>query len=61
MKIKANNEQANVYTDIYILSVVTLVIDEINISDCLHFSMQNIEMTCDLDRASRWSNINVSQ
>ena len=23
--------------------------------------MQNFEMSCDLDRASRWSNVNVSQ
>ena len=33
------------------LCVVSL--DEINISGCLHFSMQNIEMSCNLDRASR--------
>ena len=46
-------------TNIYILSVVDL--DETNISGCLHFSMQNIEMYCDLDHASRWSNVNVSQ
>ena len=44
---------------IYILSVVTL--DETNISGCLHFSMQNIEMSCDLDRTSWRSNVNVSQ
>ena len=44
---------------IYILGVVAL--HESNISSCLHFSMQNIEMPSDLDRASRWSNINVSQ
>ena len=44
--------------NIYILSVVAL--DETNISGCLHFSMQNIEMPCDLDRASRRSNFNVS-
>ena len=34
---------------------------ESNISSCLHFSMQNIEMSCGLDRASKRSNINVSQ
>ena len=44
---------------IYILGVVAL--DETNISGCLHFSMQNIKLSCDLDRASRWSNFNVSQ
>ena len=38
-------------TNIYILSVVAL--DETNISGCLHFLMQNIEMSCDLDRASK--------
>ena len=45
--------------NIYILSVVAL--DETNIYGCLHFSMQNIEMSCDLDRASKRSNVNVSQ
>ena len=45
--------------NIYILSVVAL--DETNISGCFHFSMQNIEMSCDLDHASRWSNVNASQ
>ena len=44
---------------IYILSVVAL--DEANISGCLHFSMQNIEMSCDLDLVSRQSYVNVSQ
>ena len=44
---------------IYILSVVAL--DETNIPGCLHFSMQNIEMSCDLDCAFRQSNVNVSQ
>ena len=28
---------------------------------CFHFSMRNIEMSCDLDRTSRRSNANVSQ
>ena len=45
--------------NIYILGAVAL--DETNISSCLHFSMQNIEMSCDLDRASRQSNVNVRQ
>ena len=44
---------------IYILSVVAL--DETIISGSLHFSMQNIELSCDLDRTSRRRNINVSQ
>ena len=44
---------------IYILSVVAL--DEITISSCYHFWMQNIEMACDLDRTSRWSYVNVSE
>ena len=45
--------------NIYILSVVAL--GETKISVRLHFLMQNIEMSCDLDHVSRWSNINVSQ
>ena len=45
--------------NIYILSAVAL--DETNISGCLHFSILNIEISCDLDRASRRSNVNVSQ
>ena len=44
---------------IHFLSEVAL--DETNISSCLHFSMQNIEMPRDLDRAPRRSNVNVSQ
>ena len=43
----------------YILSSVAL--DETNMSGCLYFWMQNIEMACDLDHASRRSNVNVSQ
>ena len=43
---------------IYILSAVAL--NETNISSCLYFSMQNIEMSCDLDRTSGWCNLNVS-
>ena len=45
--------------NIYILSEVAL--DETNIPGCLHFSVQNIEMSCDLDRSSMWSKVNVSQ
>ena len=41
--------------NIYILSVVAL--DETNIFGCLHFSMQNIEMSCDLDHTPRWSSV----
>ena len=44
---------------IYILSVVAL--DVTNIFGCLHFSMQNIEMACDLYCTSERSNVNVSQ
>ena len=40
--------------NIYILSAVAL--DETNISSCWHFSMQNIEISCDLDCTSRLSN-----
>ena len=47
------------FHNIYILSVVAL--DETNISGCLHFSMQNIEMSFDLDCTTRRSNVNVSQ
>ena len=38
-----------------------LALDESNISSCLHFSMQNIEMSFDPDRASKQSYVNVSQ
>ena len=44
---------------IYILSVVAL--DQSDISSCLHFSKHNSEMSCDLNRAFRWSNVNISQ
>ena len=47
------------FFNIYILSIVAL--DETNISSCLYFSMQNIEMSFDLELASRQSNVNVSQ
>ena len=50
------NQRMNIYMYIYILSVDAL--DETNISGCLHFSMQNIEMSCDLDHPSWWSNVN---
>ena len=53
------NLRAKPFVYIYILSVVDL--DETIVSGCLHFSMQNIEMSCDLDHASRWSNINASR
>ena len=46
-------------TYIYILNVATL--DETIIPSCLHFSMQNIEQSRGLGRASRWSNVNVNQ
>ena len=45
--------------DIYILNVAAL--DETIIPSCLHFSMQNIEQSRGLGRASRWSNVNVNQ
>ena len=56
-----SNMQAHslLHANIYILSVVAL--DETNISSCLHFSMQYIEMSCDLDHASMRGNVNVSQ
>ena len=44
---------------IYILNVAAL--DETIIPSCLHFSMQNIEQSRGLGRASRWSNVNVNQ
>ena len=44
--------------NIHILSVVAL--HEPNFSSCLHFTMQNIEISCDLDRASRRCNVNVN-
>ena len=48
----------------FIMSVnpeVVVTFDETNISGCLHLSMQNIEMTCNIDRPSRWSNVNISK
>ena len=45
--------------NIYILNVAAL--DETIIPSCLHFSMQNIEQSRGLGRASRWSNVNVNQ
>ena len=48
-----------IYAYIYILNVATL--DETIIPSCLHFSMQNIELSRGLGRASRWSNVNVNQ
>ena len=51
--------QRSPFINIYVLSVVAL--DETNISGCLHFLMQDIEMSNDLDPASRQSNINISQ
>ena len=44
--------------NIYILNVAAL--DETIIPSCLHFSMQNIEPSRGLCRASRWSNVNVN-
>ena len=45
--------------NIYILNVAAL--DKTIIPSCLHFSMQNIEQSRGLGRASRWSNVNVNQ
>ena len=45
------------WVNIYIFSVVAL--DETLISSCLHFSMQIIEMSCDLEGSGR-SNVNIS-
>ena len=53
------NQQFYNISNIYILNVAAL--DETIIPSCLHFSMQNIEQSRGLDRASRWSNINVNQ
>ena len=47
------------FKNIYILNVAAL--DETIIPSCLHFSMQNIEQSRGLCRASRWSNVNVNQ
>ena len=44
---------------IYILNVASLY--ETIIPSCLHSSMQNIEQSLGLCRASRWSNVNVNQ
>ena len=43
---------------IYILNVASLY--ETIIPSCLHSSMQNIEQSLGLCRASRWSNVNVN-
>ena len=45
--------------NIYILIVAAL--DETIIPSCLHFSMQNIEQSRGLCRASGWNNVNVNQ
>ena len=45
--------------NIYILNVAAL--DETIIPSRLHFSMQNIEQSRGLGRASRWSNVNVNE
>ena len=45
--------------NIYILNVAAL--DETIIPSCLHFSMQNIEQSRCVGRASGWSNVNVNQ
>ena len=45
--------------NINILNVAAL--DETIIPSCLHFSMQNIEQSRVLGRASRWSSVNVNQ
>ena len=45
--------------NIYILNVAAL--DETIIPNCLHFSMQKIEQSRGLGRASSWSNVNVNQ
>ena len=47
------------FVNIYILNVAAL--DETIIPSCLHFSMRNIEQSCGLGHASRWSNVNVIQ
>ena len=47
------------FINIEILNVVAP--NETNIFGCLHFSMQNIEMSYDIDRAFRRSNVSVSQ
>ena len=47
------------YQNINIHGAVAL--DKTNISSCLLFSMQILEVSYDLDRASRRSNFNASQ
>ena len=47
------------FMNIYILIVAA--IDETIIPSCLHFSMQNIEQSRGLGRASGLSNVNVNQ
>ena len=44
-------DQVNM-VEVYILSVVAL--DETNISGCLHFSMQKVEMSC-MERYGIWA------
>ena len=43
---------------IYIKILNVAALDETIIPSCLHFSMQNIEQSRGLGRASRWSNVN---
>ena len=47
------------FLNIYIFMAITL--DETSILVALHFSMQNIYQSCDLDHAVGRSNVNVSQ
>ena len=57
ISVMTSNTHPFIY--IYILNVAAL--DETIIPSCLHFSMQNIEQSRGLGRASRWSNVNVNQ
>ena len=52
---KSHHGSETVIVIYYILNVAAL--DETIIPSCLHFSMQNIEQSRGLGRASRWSNV----
>ena len=41
--------------------LIVVALDEASISICLHFLTQNIDQSCDLDRATGWSNSNINQ
>ena len=48
------------HDNIFTLILIVFALDETNLSNSLHFSMQNIEKSCDLNHPSWQSNVSVS-